>query len=275
MIDPTAIVDTAARISDGVFVGPYCIVGPDVELGPDVRLDSHVVVQGRTRIGARTRIFPFASVGHEPQDRKYEGEASGLEIGADCVIREHVTVNPGTAGGGMATRIGDSCLILAGAHVAHDCVVGDRVTIVNHVLLGGHVVVGDYATIGGGAAIHQFVRIGAHAMVGGMSGVEHDVIPFGLVTGNRARLEGLNLVGLKRGGYARDEIRALQEAYSFLFSSAEPLRERAAEAERLFQDSQAVGEMMQFIRSPSRRAFCVPVVEAPERSRANLLEPAA
>ncbi|MDR3518491.1 MAG: acyl-ACP--UDP-N-acetylglucosamine O-acyltransferase [Azospirillaceae bacterium] len=270
MVHPTSIVDPAATLGGDVEIGPYCVIGPDVELGDGVRLESHVVVQGRTKVGARTRIFPFASIGHEPQDRKYAGEASSLEIGEDCVIREHVTINPGTAGGGMVTRVGARCLILTGAHIAHDCQIGVGVTIVNQVLLGGHIVVGDYAVLGGGAAIHQFVRIGRHAMIGGLAGVEHDVIPFGLVLGNRARLQGLNLIGLKRHGFSREEIRLAQDATAYLFGPGiVPLKSRAAQAAGLFADGEAAMEIVRFAQDSSRRSL----VQAEDGAFRDVAEP--
>ena len=194
-VHATAVVDTQAKLGADVFVGPFCMVGPEVTLDEGVVLHSHVVVAGRTRIGARTQIFPFASIGHPPQDLKYAGEPSELVIGADNRIREQVTMNPGTQGGGMVTRIGDRCLFMVGAHVAHDCQLGNGVIMANNATLAGHVTVGDNAIIGGLSAVHQFVRIGRNAMIGGMSGVEHDVIPFGLVLGDRARLSGLNIIG--------------------------------------------------------------------------------
>ncbi|MEX0760145.1 MAG: acyl-ACP--UDP-N-acetylglucosamine O-acyltransferase, partial [Tistlia sp.] len=212
-VHATAIVEAGARLGEGVEVGPFCLVGPEVELGDRVKLHSHVVVAGRTSIGAGTAIFPFASLGHAPQDLKYAGEASRLEIGRDNVIREQVTMNPGTAGGGLLTRVGDGCLFMVGAHVAHDCPVGDRVILANNATLAGHVQVGEQAIVGGLSAVHQFVRIGRHAMIGGMSGIEHDVIPYGLAMGERARLGGLNLVGLKRRGYERGQIQGMLAAY--------------------------------------------------------------
>ena len=211
-IHPTAIVAPAARVADDVVIGPYCVIGDDVELGAGVRLAAHVVVDGRTAIGDGTRIFPFASIGLEPQDLKYQGEASSLVIGRDNTIREYVTINPGTAGGGMVTRIGDDCLFMIGAHVAHDCQIGDHVIMANNATLAGHVVIEDYALLGGLCAVHQFVRIGRHAMIGGMSGVERDVIPYGQVMGNRARLTGLNIIGMQRRGFSRDEIQGLRRA---------------------------------------------------------------
>ncbi len=257
-IDLTARVHESANVGLNCEIGPYCIVGPDVELEDGVVLDAHVVVRGRTRIGARTQVFSGSVIGNIPQDRKYDGEPSQLVIGADCVIREHVTINTGTAGGGMLTRIGDGCLIMAGAHIGHDCIVGNQVIIVNHVLLGGHVDVGDFAVIGGQAAVHQFVRIGAHAMIGGMTGVEHDVIPFGLVTGNRATLDGLNLIGMKRRSFGRGEITRMQELYRFLFHSGRTLRDAITEAPAQFENEGGVGEVLSFLGASSRRSFTVP-----------------
>src|SRR5215469_977150 len=216
-IHATAVVAAGAVLAEDVVIGPYCVIGEHVVLGAGVSLKSHVVVDGRTTIGAGTRIFPFASIGHETQDLKYAGEPSALEIGRDNTIREHVTINPGTAGGGMVTRVGDHCLLMVGAHVAHDCRIGDHVILVNNATLGGHVVIDDYAIVGGLSAVHQFVRIGRHAMIGGMSGVERDVIPYGQVMGDRARLHGLNIIGMQRRGFSRDDIHGLRSAYNTLF----------------------------------------------------------
>lgn len=261
-VHPSAIIEDGARIADDAVVGPYCSVGPDVELGPGVRLEAHVVVAGRTRIGEGTRIFPFASIGHQPQDMKYRGEPSELVVGRHNVIREHVTMNPGTEGGGMLTRVGDHCLFMAGAHVAHDCKLGNHVIMVNHTLLGGHVEVGDFAIIGGLAAVHQFVRIGAHAMIGGMSGVEQDVIPYGSVIGNRAHLSGLNLVGLKRRGFSRDDIHRLRNAYRLLFAQEGTLQERIEDVAQLFTDCQLVQDVIGFVRNASARGICQPHPDA-------------
>ena len=257
-IHPTAIVAPGAMLAETVVIGPYCIVGEDVALGPRVTLRSHVVVDGRTTIGAGTRIFPFASIGHETQDLKYAGEPSALEIGRDNTIREHVTINPGTAGGGMVTRVGDHCLLMVGAHVAHDCRIGDHVILVNNATLGGHVVVEDYAILGGLSAVHQFVRIGRHAMIGGMSGVERDVIPYGLVIGDRARLTGLNIVGMQRRGFSRNDIQGLRSAYQFLFHSGGTLSDRVNEIADRFAGIGPVEEIIAFIRANSSRAICQP-----------------
>jgi len=248
-IHPTAVVDAGANIADTVSIGPYCVIGPDVELQDRVELLSHVVVQGRTQVGPDTRIFPFASIGTIPQDLKYRGEPSKLVIGSNNTIREHVTINPGTERGGMLTRVGNDCLLMVGAHVAHDCLLGDHVIMANNATLAGHVTVGDYAIVGGLSAVHQFVRIGAHAMVGGMSGVEFDVIPYGSVLGDRARLCGLNLVGLKRRGFSKDDIDGLRKAYRMLFAEEGTIRERVEDVASEFSDSALVNDVLEFIRA--------------------------
>ncbi|MBW7849016.1 MAG: acyl-ACP--UDP-N-acetylglucosamine O-acyltransferase [Rhodospirillales bacterium] len=261
-IHPTAIVDPAARLADDVSIGPFCCVGPEVELGPQVTLVSHAVVTGRTVVGEGTRIFPFASIGHAPQDLKYRGEPSRLVIGRNNTIREHVTMNPGTEGGGMVTEIGDNSLFMVGAHVAHDCKLGNNVILANSATLAGHVEVGDHAILGGVCAVHQFVRIGAHAMVGGMSGVESDIIPFGSVTGNRAHLSGLNIVGMKRRGFSREEIHAVRNAYRMLFEErVGTLAERLEQVAEQFRASPAVMAVVAFIRADSSRALCQPKPE--------------
>ncbi|MCW8834825.1 MAG: acyl-ACP--UDP-N-acetylglucosamine O-acyltransferase [Rhodospirillales bacterium] len=260
-IHPTAIIEPGAEIGEGVVIGPYCCVGGKVKLGDGVELISHVVVGGRTTIGANTRVFPFASVGMAPQDMKYKGEDSSLEIGCNNVIREHVTINPGTEGGGMLTRIGNNCLLMASSHVGHDCMIADHVILVNNATLGGHVIVEDWAIFGGLSAVHQFVRIGRHAMIGGMSGVESDVIPYGSVVGNRARLSGLNLVGLKRRGVSRDVIHALRNAYRLLFAQEGTLAERIEDVAKMFEDIEPVMEIVEFIRADSSRSICQPNLE--------------
>jgi len=260
-VHATAIVDPQARLGDRVEIGPYCIVDPDVELGDGVILHSHVVVAGRTKIGARTQIFPFASIGHRPQDVKYAGEPSELIIGSDNMLREHVTMNPGTEGGGMITRVGDRGLFMMGAHVAHDCQIGDRVILANNATLGGHVVVEDDAIIGGLSAVHQFVRIGRHAMIGGMSGVEHDVIPYGLASGERARLQGLNVVGMKRHGLGRADMQTLSQAYARLFGPEDTLAERVERLAAELGDTAGVADIVAFVRAKSARALCRPKAE--------------
>ncbi len=255
---PTAIVADGAKLGAGVEIGPYCVIGGEVELSDGVVLHSHVVVAGHTRIGPRTQVFPFASLGHRPQDLKYGGETSELVIGADNMIREHVTMNPGTEGGGLLTKVGDHCLFMMGAHVAHDCTVGNRVILANNATLAGHVVVEDDAIVGGLSAIHQFVRIGRGAMIGGMSGIEHDVIPYGLAMGERASLQGLNIVGLKRHGFERAQIRDLNEAYNFLFSDDDTMAERVERLAKERGKVKGVDDILSFIQTGSSRALCRP-----------------
>ena len=259
-IHPSAAVDAKAALGANVEIGPLCCVGPDVVLGEGVVLHAHAVIGGRTTIGARTAVYPFASVGLPPQDLKYKGEPSRLEIGCDTTIRESVTINPGTEGGGMLTRVGDHCLLMVGAHVAHDCDVGNHVIMANNATLAGHVVVGDYAIIGGLSAVHQFVRIGAHAMIGGMTGVDHDVIPYGSVLGERGRLAGLNMVGLKRRGFNREQLHKLRAAYRVLFeeSGAGTVVERVERVIKQFGDDAGIGDLVRFIRSDSSRGLTLP-----------------
>jgi UDP-N-acetylglucosamine acyltransferase len=256
-VHDTAIVEAGARLGDDVRIGPFCHVGGDVTLADGVVLKSHVVVVGRTSVGARTQVFPFASIGHQPQDLKYKGELSTLTIGSDCLIREGVTMNPGTEGGGMATVVGDRCAFLANSHVGHDCRVGDNVILSNNVMLAGHVSVGDYAILGGGAAVIQFSRVGAHSFIGGMSGLENDLIPFGMALGNRAQLSGLNIIGLQRRGFSREDIHALRRAYRLLFADEGTLQERLHDVEKEF-DHPAVKEILAFIRAGGKRSLCVP-----------------
>lgn len=258
IIHPTAIIAEGATLGEDVKIGPYCVVGRDVKLGDGVTLLSHVVVEGATTIGRDTTIYPFASIGHAPQDLKFKGEKSTLEIGNHNIIREHVTISPGTEGGGMVTRIGDHCLLMVGTHVAHDCILGNNIIMANNATLAGHVQVGDFAVIGGLSAIHQFVRIGHHAMIGGMSGIENDIIPYGQAMGERATLTGLNLVGLKRRGFERDEINTLRSAYRLLFSPEGTLVERIEDAAKRFDGNEGVMDIVTFIRSQSSRAICQP-----------------
>ena len=257
-IHASAIIEDGARLGVGVKIGPFCSVGAGVSLGEGVELLSHVVVAGATAIGARTRIFPFASIGHQPQDLKYKGEPSTLTIGADCQIREGVTMNPGTEGGGMVTTVGDGCAFLANSHVGHDCRVGNHVIFSNNVMLAGHCIVGDYAIIGGGAAVIQFARVGAHSFLGGMSGLENDLIPYGMALGNRAHLSGLNIVGLTRRGFARDDIHKLRRAYRLLFADEGTLKERVDDVAQEFGTHPIVQEIVAFIRVGGKRSLCTP-----------------
>ncbi|MDR3326185.1 MAG: acyl-ACP--UDP-N-acetylglucosamine O-acyltransferase [Rhodospirillaceae bacterium] len=257
-IHPTAIVAPGACIDDSAEIGPYCIIGENVEIATNVRLISHVVVDGITSLGQNTIVYPFTSLGHRPQDLKYNGESSRLVIGKYNQIRENVTMNPGTKGGGMLTLIGDNGLFMVGSHIAHDCIVGNNVIFANNVTLGGHVQIGDFVVLGGLSAIHQFVRIGKHAMVGGMSGVEKDIIPYTTVVGNRAHLSGINLIGLKRRGYSHEDIHALRNAYRLLFFSEGTMSDRISEVFTQFKNVLPVIEILDFINSDSSRTICKP-----------------
>jgi UDP-N-acetylglucosamine acyltransferase len=257
-IHRSAIVEDGARLGEGVEIGPFCHVGHEVRLGDGVRLVSHVSLAGDTTIGARTRIYPFAAIGHPPQDLKYRGEPNRLVVGEECLIREHVTMNPGTEGGGSETIVGPRCVFLTSAHVAHDCRVGEGVILSNNVMLAGHVQVGDFAILGGGSAIHQFVRVGAHAFLGGLAGLEHDLIPFGMALGNRAALAGLNVVGLKRRGFSHEAVHAIRRAYRMLFAGKGTLKERVADVAEAFPDEPAVQQVIAFLREGGDRAVCVP-----------------
>ncbi|MBI1216404.1 MAG: acyl-ACP--UDP-N-acetylglucosamine O-acyltransferase [Alphaproteobacteria bacterium] len=257
-IHPTAIIEQGAQIGADVTIGPYCVVGPNVKLGDRVTLKSHVAVDGYTTIGEETAIWPFASIGHQPQDLKFKGEKAELIIGKKNMIREHVTMNPGTEGGGMKTVVGDNCLFMMSSHVAHDCIVGNNVILANNATLAGHVEVGDFAIIGGLSAIHQFVRIGPGAMIGGMSGVEYDVIPFGLVKGERAHLAGLNYVGMERRGFTKEQIQGLMKAFRQLFESDGTLAERADKVANDYAADQTVMRMIDFIRGREGRSLLQP-----------------
>lgn len=258
-IHTTAVIEKGAEIGAGCHIGPYCVIGPKVKLHANVKLHSHVCIAGDTEIGEGTEIFPFASIGHAPQDLKFKGEASRLVIGKRNVIREHVTMNPGTEGGGLLTQVGDHCLFMMSTHVAHDCMVGSHVIMANNATLAGHVQVGDFAIIGGLAAVHQFVRIGHHAMIGGLSGVEHDVIPYGSVIGERAWLAGLNLVGLKRRQFDRESIHALRHAFKAIFGQTDgTVADRAAKARAAYGTVPAVTEVLDFIDAKSHRSLLVP-----------------
>jgi UDP-N-acetylglucosamine acyltransferase len=255
-IHPTALVERGARLGEGVEVGPFCVVGPEAVLGDGVVLKSHVVVQGDTEIGAGTVVFPFAVLGEVPQDLKYAGERTRLRIGARNRIREHVTMNLGTAGGGGETRVGDGGLFMAGCHVAHDAQVGDRVVVANSAAIAGHCVIGDDVIIGGLAGIHQWVRVGKGAIVGALAMVTHDVIPYGLVQGPRGELDGLNLVGLRRRGVAREDISALRAAYASLRDGEGAFLDRARGLEGA--ESALVSDLAEFVLGASDRQFLTP-----------------
>lgn len=255
-IHPLSVVEKGAQIGFGCRIGPFAMIGPNVVLGNDVEVKSHAIITGDTHIGEGSTIFPFAVVGEVPQDLKYAGEQTSLRIGERVRIREHATVNIGTAGGGGVTRIGDDVLLMTGCHVAHDAQVGDRVVIVNCAAIAGHCIIGDDVVIGGLAGIHQFVRIGQGAMIGALAMVAHDVIPYGLVQGPRGALESLNLIGLRRRGADRAEITALHEAFDTLRDGGGAFRERA---ETLAQSpSPLVRDVAAFVLGPSDRQFLTP-----------------
>ena len=258
-IHASSVIEKGAEIGADVDIGPFCHIGPKVILKAGVKLLSHVSIAGRTTIGENTRAFPFASLGHEPQDLKYKGEDVSLTIGANCTIREGVTMNPGTAGGGHVTSVGDNCAFLASSHVGHDCHVGNNVVFSNNVMLAGHCTVGDFVIIGGGAGIHQFSRVGHNAFIGGLAGVENDVIPYGMALGNRASLAGLNVVGMKRLGFNREKVQLLRQAYRLIFSNEGTLAERLADIETgdIARDP-SIREILDFIKAPSERSLCLP-----------------
>lgn len=258
-IHPSAVVDPEARLGENVRIGPFCVVGPEVSLGEEVELVSHVSVAGRTSVGEGTVVYPFAALGHPPQDLSYAGEPTVLEIGAANRIREHVTMHPGTARGKGVTRVGDHNLFMAATHVAHDCVIGSHVIMANNATLGGHVTVGDHVYLGGLSAVHQYVRIGTTAMVGGVTGVEGDVIPYGLVMGDRAVLAGLNLVGLRRRGVGPAELRVLRNAYRQLFvDDRGAFADRLLEVAEVYGDQPRVMEIVAFIQDRGVREICQP-----------------
>jgi len=263
-IHPSAIIAEGAVIGAGVKIGPFCTVGAEVVLEDGVELISHVAVDGRTRIGAGAKLFPFCTVGFAPQDLKYKGEPTETVIGPRTQIREHVTVHRGTVTGTGITKVGADCLLMACAHVAHDSVIGDGVVLANAVAVGGHAEVGDRAIIGGNAALLQFVRVGAGAMVGGLTGVTRDVIPFGRVFGSRAELLGLNIIGLKRRGLSGADLRAVNNAYKFLFMGPGVFAERVAQARETYAEVAQVQQMLAFIATPSRHGILTNVAGAGE-----------
>lgn len=258
LIHSTAIVSEDAQVGKDVRVGPYCIVGDRVVLGDGVELVSHVCVTGDTMIGSGTKIYPFVAIGFPPQDLKYHGEKSRIVIGRDNSIREYVTIHPGTEGGLMETRIGDNNLLMVGVHIAHDCVLGNNIVMGNNATLGGHVVVQDNVIIGGLAAVHQFVRIGQCSVIGGMSGVERDVIPFGAVKGERASLYDLNLIGMCRMNMSHHDILVMKRLYSTLFEGEGTLSEHLTQAETKFAGNTYAERIIDFMKQESHRSFCMP-----------------
>jgi len=257
MIHKTAIIDSRARISSTVNIGPYVVIGPDVEIDENAVIHSHVNIAGYTKIGKKNKIYPFASIGSDPQDLKYKGEKSELVIGDNNTIREYVTANPGTSGGGGVTKIGDNNLLMIGAHIAHDCIIGNNVVIANNAAIAGHAEVGDDVIIGGNCGIQQFARIGKMAMIGGMTGVSRDVIPYGLSFGNRNYLGGINLIGLRRRNIANKEILTLTEAYKEIFKT-EHLHDNLNKLNGEFKDNSYVKEIVDFISKDKKRPICTP-----------------
>ena len=257
MIHRTAIVDPKAKISSSVNIGPYSIIGPNVEIGKDTDIDSHVSIAGHTKIGKNNKIYPFASIGNDPQDLKFKGEISSLEIGDNNKIREYVSINPGTDGGSGVTKIGNNCLFMVSSHVAHDCNIGNNIVVVNNVAIGGHVHIEDNAIIGGNSAVHQFIRIGKFAMIGGMCAVIRDVIPYGLVHGNRSILQGINLIGLRRNNISNQDITLLSNAYKELFKS-ENLSENLKNLSDDFKKNNLVMEILEFLQKDKKRPICTP-----------------
>ena len=258
MIHKTCIIDSKAKISKTAKIGPYTIIGPNVQIDDEVEIHSHVNITGYTKIGTGTKIFPFSSIGTQPQDLKYKGEKNSLVIGKNNIVREYVTINPGTKGGGGVTKIGDNCLFMISSHIAHDCIIGNDVVIANNVPLGGHVVIEDGVVIGGNSAVQQFTRIGRLAMIGGMTGVLKDVIPFGLSFGNRNFLKGINIIGLKRKNYENKKIIQLNEAYEKIFSSLN-LHENLNKINGEYKDNELVQEVTNFISQDKKRPICLPL----------------
>lgn len=257
-IHSSAIIEGNVKLGDNVEIGPYSVIAGNVELADGVKIFAQAHVTGNTKIGKNTKIFPFASIGTQPQDLKYKGEEVFLEIGANNTIREHVTINPGTITGIGKTIIGNNCLLMIGVHVAHDCMIGDNVILANNATLAGHVQIGDGAVIGGLSAVHQFVRIGKGAMIGGMSGIESDVIPYGNAFGERAFLQGLNLVGLKRSNYPKETINALRNSFKDIFESEGKMKEKIDAAKKQYANSNEVKEIIDFLESANDRAICQP-----------------
>ena len=257
MIHKTAIIDSSAKISEYVTIGPYTVIGPNVVIGEGTVIQSNVNITGNTSIGKYNQIYPFASIGNDPQDLKFKGEKTLLEIGDNNKIREYVTINPGTEGGGGKTKVGNNCLFMVSSHIAHDCIVGDNVILANNVPLGGHAHVDDNAIIGGNSAVQQFTRVGKFAMVGGMCGVVRDVIPYGIAHGNRSILQGLNLIGLRRKNIPNKEILSLSEAYKIIFKN-ENLTENLSNLSNDLRKNELVLEVVNFLEKDKKTPICTP-----------------
>jgi UDP-N-acetylglucosamine acyltransferase len=257
MIHKTSVIDSKAKIADNVEIGPYCVIGPNVEIKSNTIIHSHVNISGKTIIGKRNKIYPFSSIGNHPQDLKYNNEETDLIIGDENTIREYVTINPGTVGGGGKTLIGNKCLFMISSHIAHDCIVGNNVILANNVPLGGHAILEDNVVIGGNSAVQQFTRIGKMAMIGGMTGVLHDVIPYGLSTGNRNSLQGLNLIGLRRAKFENKDILGLSEAYKEIFATKN-INENISKLNGSYQENPLVKNVIDFISKDKKRSICTP-----------------
>ena len=258
-IHSTAIVSSKAELGNNIFIGPYCIINENVKINDNCKFLANVYMEGNTTVGANCTFYPFSTIGTMPQDLKYKGEKSELMIGNNNTIREHVTINPGTSGGGLITSIGNNCLLMVGCHVAHDCKIENNVILVNNASLAGHVIVEDFAIIGALSGVHQFCRIGKHSMIGAMSGIDSDVIPYGTVLGNRAFLSGLNIIGLKRRGFSKDIIQDLKKAYGVLFVSNEgTISDRIKEVSEDFSKNIPVMEIVDFLTKEKSRSICKP-----------------
>ena len=260
MIHKTAIIDSKAKLHNNVNVGPYSVIGANVEVDENTEIQSHVSIVGNTKIGKNNKIYPFASIGNDPQDLKFKGEETKLEIGNDNKIREYVTINPGTNGGGGITRVGNNCLFMVSAHIAHDCYVGDNVILANNVPLGGHAHIENDVIIGGNSAVQQFTRVGRSAMIGGMCGVVRDIIPYGIVHGNRSILLGLNLIGLRRKNIPNQDIKILTDAYKEIFKN-ENLTVNLKNLSKELIEHRLVKEVISFIEKDKKRPICTPFLK--------------
>ena len=260
MIHKTAVIDSKAKISSTVEIGPYTVIGPNVEIDDHVVIQSHVNITGYTVIGKENKIYPFASIGNDPQDMKYKGEKTKLIIGDKNIIREHTTINPGTIQGGGLTKVGNRNLIMIGAHIAHDCMIGNSIVIANSAAIAGHAEISDHVVIGGNCGVQQFTRIGKMAMIGGMTGVSRDVIPYGLSTGNRNYLNGINVVGLRRSKVLNKDIIGLTDAYKEIFKT-ENLSENLNKLNGNFKENQLVRDVIEFINKDKKRPICTPFIK--------------
>jgi UDP-N-acetylglucosamine acyltransferase len=260
VIHKTAVIDSKAIIATNVEIGAYTVIGPNVQIGENTIVHSHVNISGYTIIGKNNKIYPFASIGHDPQDLKYNGEETKLIIGDNNKIREYVSINPGTKGGGGKTILRNNCMLMVSSHVAHDCILGSNVVLANNVAIAGHAIIGDGVIIGGNSAVQQFTRIGKLAMIGGMTGVEKDIIPYALSLGNRNYLSGLNLVGLRRKNISNKEIISLSEAYNEIFKTKQ-LTDNLNKLNGTYKDNRLVNDIIEFINQDKKRPICTPLLK--------------